>query len=87
MKEIDYSKTIFSQGIVCLNKNNNTYCVVINGQKGTEDDRVSMVLEFWGKDGFVINNPPNRALIPTGRVVNLKWLKKVMDREVADEKY
>jgi len=37
----DYSKTIFSQGIVWMNTNNNRLCVVINGKRGTENDRAT----------------------------------------------
>lgn len=60
-----YSKTILSQGLVCLNTNNNAYCVVIDGRKGTDDDRASLVLESNSSYGFILNTPPNRALIPT----------------------
>lgn len=81
----DYRKTVLSQGLVCLNKNNHQYCVVIDGQRGTEDDRCSQVLEFSGKDGFIIHTPPNRALEPTGRICNLKFLAKVMSQNVSLE--
>ena len=83
--EKDYSKTVFSQGIVCFNKNNHQYCVVIDGQRGTEDDRCSTVLEFADKDGFIIHTPTNRALEPTGRICNLKFLAKVMHQHVSLE--
>lgn len=78
----DYSKTILSQGLVCLNKNNNAYCVVIDGRKGTDDDRASLVLESNSSYGFILNTPPNRALIPTGRICNLQNLVKVLDKYV-----
>ena len=77
-----YAKTIFSQGLVCLNKNNNAYCVVIDGRKGTDDDRASLVLESNSSYGFILNTPPNRALIPTGRICNLRALKQTLDKEV-----
>lgn len=85
--EVDYSKTIFSQGIICKNRNNNAYCVVIDGARGSEDDRCSLVIEFWGEEGFMLHTPPNRALIPTGRICNnLKFLKRQLDHYVADIK-
>ena len=84
-KDKDYRETVLSQGLVCFNKNNHQYCVVIDGQRGTEDDRCSMVLEFSGKDGFFIHTPPNRALEPTGRICNLKFLAKVMSLHVSLE--
>lgn len=83
MREVDYSKTVFSQGLVCLNKNNGTYCVVISGNRGSEDDRASLVLEFTGEDGFIIHTPPNRALVPTGKIKPLKGLAKILRQCVA----
>ena len=81
----DYSKTVLSQGIVCRNINNGTCCVVIDGTRGTEDDRCSLVIEFMGEDGFILHTPPNRALVPTGRVCqNLKLLRRLLHRYVAD---
>ena len=82
LKESDYSKTILSQGLVCINTNNNTYCVVINGGEGSEDDRASLVMEFIGEDGFMLHTPPNRALVPTGKIVNLGFLAKAMKQYV-----
>ena len=82
-KDQDYRKIVLSQGLVCFNKNNHQYCVVIDGQRGTADDRCSKVLEFSGKDGFIIHTPPNRALEPTGRICNLKFLAKEMSQHVS----
>lgn len=77
--EVDYSKTIFSKGMVCINKTNNMYCVIIDGRKGSDDDRSSLVMEFWGDEGFVLHTPPNRALIPTGKICyNLEKLSEVL---------
>lgn len=78
----DYSKTIFSQGIVCMNTNNNAYCVVIDGRKGSENDRCSLVIEYAGERGFMIHTPPNRALVPTGRVCRFDSLAKAMKQNV-----
>ena len=74
----DYRETVFSQGVVCMNKNNHTYCVVIDGKRGSEDDRCSLVLEVISDEGFVMHTPPNRALIPTGRICDLKFLAKIL---------
>ena len=79
----DYSKTVLSQGLVCFNTNNHQYCVVIDGRKGTEDDRCSLVMEFCGDEGLMIHTPPNRALIPTGRICNLEHLAIQMQRNVS----
>lgn len=79
---IDYSKVIFAQGLICYNTNNGCYCVVINGSKGTENDRASLVMELWGKEGYILHTPPNRALIPTGRTENLEYLAKALQQYV-----
>ena len=84
MNDYDYSKTIFSQGVVCFNTNNQRYCVVIDGARGTENDRGSLVIEFTGDEGYMIHTPPNRALIPTGRICKLESLKKVLNNEVSE---
>lgn len=83
IKDNDYSKTIFSKGIVCINTNNCNYCVVIDGTKGSENDRCSLVLEFIGEDGYMLHTPPNRALKPTGKFINLQYLAKAMRQYVA----
>ena len=82
---MDYSKTIFSQGLVCLNTNNNAYCIVINGNRGHEDDRSSLVIEFTGKDGFMLHTPPNRARVPTGRIKDLAPLTLTLSNNVSTE--
>lgn len=78
----DYSKTIFSQGVICYNTNNREYCVVIDGHKGKEDDRCSLVMEFTGETGFMLHTPPNRALVPTGKIRTLRSLAEAMRRYV-----
>jgi hypothetical protein len=82
---MDYSKTIFSQGLVCLNTNNKQYCVVIDGRRGTATDRAALVMEFNGTHGFMIHTPPNRALVPTGQVCSLKLLAKTINENVIIE--
>lgn len=81
----NYSKTVFSQGVMCFNTNNNEYCVVIDGRKGTEEDRCSLVLEFCGEFGFIVHTPPNRALIPTGKTLDLRNLARILYENVAFE--
>lgn len=78
----DYSDVIFSQGLVCMNTNNNTYCIVIDGHKGTEKDRESLVLEALGPEGFIVHTPPNRALRPTGRICRLDIIAKAIKQNV-----
>lgn len=80
----DYSDVVFDQGLVCMNKNNNALCVVINGMKGNPDDRCSLVIEFNEKR-FMLNTPPNRALKPTGKIKDLKELTKVLNQYVVTE--
>ena len=78
----DYSDVILSQGLMCLNTNNNALCVVLDGSRGNENDRCSLVLEFSGTMGFFVHTPPNRALRPTGKICNLQPLAKVMAKYV-----
>lgn len=82
---MDYSKTILSQGLVCLNTNNKQYCVVIDGMRGTANDRAALVIEADGEYGFMIHTPPNRALVPTGKVCSLKLLAKTINENVIIE--
>ena len=82
-ESFDYSKTIFSQGLMCYNTNNRNYCIVIDGKRGNENDRCSLVMEMCGSEGFMLHTPPNRALIPTGKVVSLKFLAKALAKNVA----
>lgn len=84
-EKYDYSETIFSQGIICYNTNNHNYCIVIDGRKGKEKDRCSLVMELCGSEGFMLHTPPNRALIPTGKVVALKYLAKALRQNVVIE--
>lgn len=74
----DYSRTVFAAGIVCYNMNNLTKCIVLDGGKGTETDRCSLVLEFTGHCALITHTPPNRALIPTGEFFDLKAFKNLL---------
>ena len=75
---INYSQTIFGRGLVCYNTNNDQYCIVLDGQKGSGADRAALVMEFAGRNGVMIHTPPNRALVPTGAVVNLDYIAKMI---------
>lgn len=48
MNEYDYSATIFDQGIVCFNTNNNRLCIVIDGKK--EMNTIG-VQPYWNRTG------------------------------------
>ena len=74
---IDYKATVFSRGIVCYNKNNFNKCVVIDGNKGSRNDRCSTVIEM-ASDGLFIHTPPNRALIPTGEYIDIQNIENVL---------
>ena len=76
----DFSDTVFSQGLVVWNTNNQAYAIVIDGHRGTENDRSSMVLEIHDEGKLLVHSPPNRALKPTGRVYNLAYLRQVLDQ-------
>ena len=39
-------------------------------------------MEFCGSEGFMLHTPPNRALVPTGKVVTLKYLAKALRKNV-----
>lgn len=78
----DYSDVILSQGLMCLNTNNNALCVVLDGNRGNENDRCSLVLEFSETMGFFVHTPPNRALRLTGQICNLKPIAKAMAQYV-----
>lgn len=73
----DYSKTIFAKGIVCFNTNNNTKCVVIDGNQGSENDRCSRVIEKVS-NGLIIHTPPNRALVPTGEYIDIGIMENTL---------
>lgn len=76
----DYSDVFFDQGLECINTNNNTLCIVLDGHGGPLHDAASRVLEF-SKERLLIHTPPNRALKPTGkiRLNDLYILKKALD--------
>lgn len=75
----DISKQVLETGKVCYNANNFTKCIVIDGEKGDENDRCSRVLELAPDGTLFINTPPNRALIPTGEFFNVSLIKNVLD--------
>jgi len=66
----DVQKKRFDAGCVVYNNNNQSYAVVISGKAGTDKDPYSIVIERT-IDGFMVHTPPNRALIPVGKFVDL----------------
>lgn len=75
----DISKQVLETGKVCYNANNYTKCVVLDGEKGDENDRCSRVLELAADGTLFIHTPPNRALIPTGEFFDVSLIKNVLD--------
>lgn len=76
--KIDYSKTVLAKGIICYNTNNQKKCIVLDGNKGKEHDRCSLVLEpMFGS--LVMHTPPNRALIPTGEYVDIAAIENLLN--------
>lgn len=82
----DYSKSTFAKGIVCFNTNNYTKCVVVDGNKGTSDDKCSLVIENFSSKGLGMNNVPNRALIPTGEFIDISAIEKLLDISTSEFK-
>ena len=72
----------YDSGCVVYNTNNYTYGIVLNGKCGEDKDPCSQVLELICDDGVVVHTPPNRALIPTGRFVDVaKMIKNAIGEE------
>ena len=72
----------YDSGCVVYNTNNSTYGIVLNGKCGEDKDPCSQVLELIGHDGVMVHTPPNRALIPTGRFVDVaKMIKRAIGEE------
>lgn len=84
---MDYSSMTFSQGIVCLNTNNNQYCVVIGDKSRCDNSKCSLVMEMCGKNGYMLHTPPNAALVPTGRVINLEYLAVALKQNLVGVKW
>lgn len=80
----DYSDVCFDTGLECINTNNETLCIVLDGHGGPSHDMASRVLEFSG-GRLIVHTPPNRALKPTGkiRLSELYMLKKALDTYLA----
>ena len=82
MAKFDCSKATYCTGLLCYNRNNDNYCIVLDGSKGREDDKSALVIEFDATNTFY-NQVPNRALIPTGRYIDLpKLLREEVEREI-----
>lgn len=77
MEKKKFEKTVYSEGIVCYNTNNHSYCIVLDGNRGKENDRESLVIEMIsGK--LMTHQPCNRCLIPTGEYFDISTLKKIL---------
>ena len=83
MKDLaDIQKMRYDRGCVVYNTNNCRYGIVLNGECGEDEDPCSQVLELFGRDGVIVHTPPNRALIPTGRFVDVaKMIKQAIGEE------
>ena len=69
----DIQKMRYDSGAIVYNINNNEFAIVLDGSKGEDKDPCSLVIELNGKKAFA-HTPPNRALLPTGRHINLDEL-------------
>ena len=77
----DIQKQRFDRGCVVFNINNESYAIVLDGTCGEDSDPCSRVLEISYNKVFFINTPPNRALIPTGRYVDIEKIMEHMKGE------
>lgn len=75
----DFQKMRYSNGAVVYNTNNYRFAIVLDGSKGKDFDPCSLVLEQSRENGFIVHTPPNRALIPTGRHIDLNSLIQRME--------
>ena len=78
----DIQRMRYDRGCVVYNTNNYTYGIVLNGKVGDDKDPCSQILELNGNGSVIVNTPPNRALIPTGRFVDIA---KVIKHAVGEE--
>ena len=75
----DIQKMRYDNGSVVYNTNNYRFAIVLDGNKGKDSDPCSLVLEQSLDNGFIVHTPPNRALIPTGRHIDLRFLVQHME--------
>ena len=75
----DFQKMRYDNGSVVYNTNNYRFAIVLDGSKGDDSDPCSLVLEQSIDNGFMVHTPPNRALIPVGRHVDLFDLIRRME--------
>lgn len=74
----DVQKNRYSRGAIVYNTNNNRYAIVIDGRKGEDADPCSLVMELCN-DNIFVHTPPNRALIPIGKFLDLEHLREVLN--------
>lgn len=73
----DIQKGRYDSGAVVYNTNNYRYAIVIDGNRGDDKDPCSVVMEQSMNGSFIVHSPPNRALIPTGRIVDLNAILRM----------
>lgn len=75
----DIQKMRYESGSVVYNTNNCRFAIVVDGSKGYDSDPCSLVLEQSVDNSFILHTPPNRALIPVGRHIDLYDLVRRME--------
>lgn len=70
----DVQKMRFDRGCIVYNMNNYRFGVVMDGKRGNDQDPCSEVWEISTSNRVLKHTPPNRALIPTGRFVDIDKL-------------
>ena len=75
----DIQKSRYDNGAGVYNTNNYRFAIVLDGSKGSDSDPCSLVLEQSGNNGFMVHTPPNRALIPVGRHIDLNDMARRME--------
>lgn len=70
----DIQKMRFDRGCIVYNTNNYRFGVVMDGNRGDDADPCSEVWEIGFNSRLLKHTPPNRALVPTGRFVDIDKL-------------
>lgn len=72
----DIQKGRYSKGAIVYDNNNCHFGVVLDGRRGRDDDPCSLIMAFTS-EGIIVHSPPNRALLPTGKVFNFKIFESI----------
>lgn len=70
----DIRKMRFDRGCIVYNTNNYRFGIVMDGSREDDADPCSEVWEMSINNRLLKHSPPNRALIPTGRFVDIDKL-------------